>query len=106
MKIKLITFLYLLCSTSIAVGNSKYGDGTGAIFMDELQCSGSESSLGDCQFDGYGQHDCDHTEDAGVICNAGEYLWYEDKQLLSSCLIMCISCISHTAGLIQALQQK
>jgi hypothetical protein len=74
MKIKLITFLYLLCSTAIAVGNSKYGDGTGAIFMDELQCSGSESSLGDCQFDGYGQHDCDHTEDAGVICNAGEYL--------------------------------
>jgi hypothetical protein len=30
MKIKLITFLYLLCSTAIAVGNSKYGDGTGA----------------------------------------------------------------------------
>ena len=40
--------------------------------MDELQCSGTESSLGDCQFDGYGQHDCDHTEDAGVICDAGE----------------------------------
>jgi hypothetical protein len=37
MKIKLITFLYLLCSTAIAVGNSKYGDGTGAIFMDEFK---------------------------------------------------------------------
>lgn len=57
--------------TAIAIGSSRWSGATGPIFMDELMCSGREASIGDCQFDGYGNHDCDHTEDAGVICNAG-----------------------------------
>ncbi|KAJ8322311.1 hypothetical protein KUTeg_000782 [Tegillarca granosa] len=56
--------------TSIGVSGAFFGPGTGSIDMDELECKGDEDNIGLCRFDGYGIHDCDHTEDAGVICNA------------------------------------
>ena len=36
------------------------------IVFDEVQCTGAEGSLGECTF--VTDHDCDHTEEAGVIC--------------------------------------
>lgn len=36
--------------------------------MDNLYCSGREKNLTDCHFDGWGNHDCEHTEIAGVVC--------------------------------------
>ena len=36
------------------------------IHFDEVQCTGAERSLGQCNF--ITDHDCDHNEDAGVIC--------------------------------------
>jgi lysyl oxidase-like protein 2/3/4 len=45
-----------------------YGQGTGEIWMDGLQCTGRESKLASCHFNGFGRHDCHHIEDAAVIC--------------------------------------
>lgn len=36
--------------------------------MDEVNCTGHEQFLSDCPFNGWGNHDCSHFEDAGVIC--------------------------------------
>ena len=36
------------------------------IVFDEVQCTGAERSLGQCSF--ITDHDCDHSEEAGVIC--------------------------------------
>ncbi|XP_071486552.1 scavenger receptor cysteine-rich domain-containing protein DMBT1-like [Diadema antillarum] len=47
---------------------ARFGEGTGRIFLDNVNCSGSESSLLNCSHAGIGIHDCDHDEDAGVIC--------------------------------------
>ena len=51
--------------------HARYGQGTGPIFLDDLRCTGEESSLLDCQYN----HDeignvrfCSHYEDAGVRC--------------------------------------
>lgn len=46
----------------------KYGQGSGPIWIDEMKCSSHESALWQCQFDPWGQHNCDHREDAGVSC--------------------------------------
>ena len=51
-----------------APGQAKYGQGTGAITLDNVLCDGSESNLASCRHNGYFNEDCGHGEDAGVIC--------------------------------------
>ena len=47
---------------------SFYGRSSGPIFLTDLVCSGTESSLMDCNWNVYGTTDCYHFEDAGVEC--------------------------------------
>ena len=45
-----------------------FGAGNGTIFMDDLNCTGNETSVFDCQYSGWGNSNCEHYEDAGVRC--------------------------------------
>uniref|UniRef100_UPI00358E836C CD5 antigen-like n=1 Tax=Myxine glutinosa TaxID=7769 RepID=UPI00358E836C len=45
-----------------------FGQGTGYIFMNSVQCTGSEHDLSDCSPLGLSSHYCGHSEDASVIC--------------------------------------
>ena len=52
------------------VGNSVV-NGTGQIVLDDLRCTGSELKLIYCPHNGLGNHNCDHSDDAGVRCAPG-----------------------------------
>lgn len=47
---------------------ASFGGGSGVIWLDDVMCDGTEPSIFTCPSSEWGDHNCEHTEDAGVIC--------------------------------------
>lgn len=61
-----LTPVYVLPRAISAHGGAKFGKGTGPILMDDVGCSGDEETLFNCRHSK--SHNCNHGEDAGVVC--------------------------------------
>ena len=45
-----------------------FGEGSGLILLDNVNCNGRESTIFNCRHRNFGENDCTHNEDAGVVC--------------------------------------
>ena len=45
-----------------------FGEGSGLVLLDDVNCDGDESSIFACNHRNFEENDCRHYEDVGVIC--------------------------------------
>ena len=76
---------YILSTVPIAILGARYGIGQGPMLLDDVACSGNESSLLNCSYL-EGDHDCDHDEYAIVQCLGKIYMTHQTKDILCSAL--------------------
>jgi hypothetical protein len=48
--------------------------GSGKIWLDNVQCNGSERSIVNCRLQEWGVHSCNHSDDVVVMCNLGIFI--------------------------------
>uniref|UniRef100_A0A803T3H1 SRCR domain-containing protein n=1 Tax=Anolis carolinensis TaxID=28377 RepID=A0A803T3H1_ANOCA len=69
-----------------ALGGAHYGQGSGPIWLESINCRGIKASLKECQKGGWGEHNCSHSQDASVQCSG--------------------TCLSHSINLLQCLRNS
>ncbi|XP_045183479.2 scavenger receptor cysteine-rich type 1 protein M130-like [Mercenaria mercenaria] len=52
-----------------SVSGSYFGRGTGPVWLSDINCQGHEPDITNCSITWSGGVNCDHSNDAGVICN-------------------------------------
>jgi len=58
----------------VARHNAFYGKGSGQIWLDGLNCDGTEQTIRMCSHRGWGNENCGHQSDAGIKCTSGNSL--------------------------------
>ena len=66
-----------------AVTRAGFGQGVDPIWLDNVDCTGSEENIDSCTHNAWGLHNCAHSEDAGVIC-LGKSLNITNSQLFAA----------------------
>ncbi|NXV53264.1 DMBT1 protein, partial [Uria aalge] len=52
-----------------ASGRAFFGQGMGRIWLDDVGCAGNEDALTQCRAHPWGESNCNHREDASVVCS-------------------------------------
>ena len=53
-----------------AAHSAFYGQGSGQIWLDDVDCVGTEKTIGNCSHRGWGSNNCNHGKDASVKCSS------------------------------------
>ncbi|XP_030247490.1 lysyl oxidase homolog 3B isoform X1 [Sparus aurata] len=64
--------------------SAKYGKGQGKIWLDNVMCGGGEKSIEFCKSRGWGNSDCTHDEDAGVVCKDERIPGFVDSNVIDA----------------------
>ena len=57
-------------SASSAPNRGHFGEGSGKIWLDDVNCEGKEPTIERCPHRGWEVHNCIHSDDASVICSS------------------------------------
>ena len=61
-----------------------FGEGSGRIWLDDVACAGNERNLSECMRSDWGHTNCNHGEDAGVICGG------QSHRQAVGCYVLCV----------------
>uniref|UniRef100_A0A8C8VPN3 Soluble scavenger receptor cysteine-rich domain-containing protein SSC5D n=1 Tax=Pelusios castaneus TaxID=367368 RepID=A0A8C8VPN3_9SAUR len=87
------------CGTAIsAPGGGRFGSGSGRIWLDEVNCTGTEAALAECRARPWGDHNCNHGEDAGVVCS--------DSGIPQAAQLRLVNGSSRCAGRVEVLHDQ
>ncbi|XP_048105012.1 adhesion G protein-coupled receptor E1-like [Alosa alosa] len=65
------------CGEAIeAPKDAHFGEGSGQIWLDDMLCTGNESTLMSCGHPRLGTHNCGHHQDAGAVCSGVLHFLY------------------------------
>ncbi|KAK7497125.1 hypothetical protein BaRGS_00011655 [Batillaria attramentaria] len=68
-SVEIILISMLVSPSQVVRPSAHYGQGTGPIWLDDLNCTGNERDVFQCSHRGVGSHNCDHSEDVGLNCS-------------------------------------
>ena len=68
---KNLTCCVTIAATALTTG---FNEGTGYIWLSDINCDGSETRLVDCGQAAHGSNTCSHSQDAGVSCTGATCL--------------------------------
>ncbi|XP_065426808.1 deleted in malignant brain tumors 1 protein isoform X2 [Chrysemys picta bellii] len=87
------------CGTALsAPRGAQFGRGSDHIWLDEVHCAGTEAALSDCRAEPWGASNCDHGEDAGVVCS--------DAGISEVAQIRLVNSRSQCAGRVEVLHNQ
>ena len=52
-------------------GSASFGEGSGGVLLNVVNCDGTEDNLADCAHSGVDRSSCSHKSDAGAVCYSG-----------------------------------
>ena len=68
--------------------DAAFGQGTGPIWLNRVQCGGSEKSVSQCTHVGWGGHNCGHQNDVSVVCHQIKGKFSDVRALILITLIL------------------
>lgn len=69
--------MYIYRRNAIPTFGAQFGQGQDPIWMDKVSCLGTENDIFECNKT-MGSHACSHSEDAGVICSRGTFIFLQN----------------------------
>ena len=87
-----------------AVRYAYFGEGNSSspIWMDNVKCRGDEQTIAACRHRGWDNHDCRHSEDAGVVCLTNSTATTVGKLQLQFMLSQFYKLLGHYLGRISS----
>lgn len=59
----------LNCGKAVSTQGANFGRGSDRIWLDDVNCTGTEATLSECRARSWGDHNCHHGEDVSVVCS-------------------------------------